>query len=212
MSPTPEQSARREPFAVLVHGIMDTGRIFRPLMRVLGDAGIDHIAPNLRPSHGGERIEALAGQLDRTIRREIPDDAPLHLVGFSMGALIARYFIQSLGGDQRTKRFYSVAAPHAGSWWCHWHPLPGARQMRPSSDFLRRLNGDVSCFERIPTVAYWTPLDLVVVPHRSSLLPFAENVRILSPCHQCLLSDRRLLSDIRARMLATRSQPAETMP
>ncbi len=187
--------------AVLVHGIMDTGRIFRSLMRTLDRAGIPCIAPSLTPSDGSARLEVLAEQLADTVERELPTDAPLHIVGFSMGALVSRYFIQFLGGHARTRGFFSVSAPHAGSWWCSVHPLAGARQMRPGSAFLERLDADLSCFERIPTVAYWTPFDLVILPPRSGLLAFAENVRVAALCHPCMLRHPRVHSDIRKRML-----------
>ncbi len=199
--------------AVMVHGIMDTGRIFRPLTRVLTDAGVQTFAPDLRPCHGGEPLESLAAQLAAHIEREVPPQAALHLIGFSMGALIARWYLQRLGGSARTLRFFSVAGPHAGTLWSHLYPLRGARQMRAGSPFLAALDRDVECYRRIPVVSYWTPFDLVILPPRSSLLPFAENVEIRSLCHQCLLYHHDLHADVRRRItspLPVTEEAAET--
>jgi triacylglycerol lipase len=203
-------SADARPRVVLVHGILDTGRIFRPLARALERHGLACLAPDLQPNHGGAPLERLAEQLAGFVEAEVPRSATLHLAGFSMGALVARHYIQHLRGSERVRRYFSIAAPNTGSVWCHLHPLAGARQMRPGSAFLRRLDADVSCFERIPAVAYWTPLDLVVVPPPSALAPFAENVRILSACHQCLLRHPQLHAHMARRMLSDTSAEEAT--
>jgi triacylglycerol lipase len=219
--PDPQWSCRQMPSntvdtpiatAVLVHGILDTGRIFRPLTRRLAEAQVEVVAPDLTPNYGSARLETLADQLAAVLAARLVTGRPTFLIGFSMGALVSRYYLQRLGGHARIAAFFSVAAPHAGTLWSHLGALPGMRQMRPGSAFLRGLNADISILETVPTVTYRTPYDLVVVPAHSATLPFATNLSIPSWCHQCLLSHPQLLADIPHRVVtavATAAHPSE---
>lgn len=201
-----------EAAAVLVHGIMDLGRIFRPLQGTLEEAGIASSAPNLVPNHGGARLEALAEQLAEHIEQHVPATQPVHLLGFSMGAIVSRYYLQALGGIERTAQFLSVCAPHHGTQWSWLGPLPGMRQMRPGSALLNRLNDDLDTLTQRPLTCYWTPFDLVIVPARSSTLSAASNVRIDSMCHQCILNHPRLHQDVRSRILALHAGASPETP
>lgn len=186
---------------MLVHGIMDRGRIFRPLQSVLADAGIASSAPNLVPNHGAAPLEVLAAQLAEHVEEHVPAHRSVHLLGFSMGAIVARYYLQTLGGIARTAQFISVCAPHRGTHWSWLGPLPAMRQMRPGSAFLTRLNDDLDTLTQRPLTCYWTPFDLVIVPAISSTLPIGTNVRIDSMCHQCILNHPQLHRDVRTRIL-----------
>ena len=48
--------------------------------------------------------------------------------------------------------------------------------------------------------SFWTPLDLVIIPPTSSVWPRAENIRLLAPCHPCMLWSRELKGHIATRM------------
>jgi triacylglycerol lipase len=48
-------------------------------------------------------LRELAQQLDARIRATFTMDEAIHLVGFSMGGLISRYYIQRLGGIHRVR-------------------------------------------------------------------------------------------------------------
>ena len=84
----------------------------------------------------------LADQLEGRIRSAFGADQPIDLLGFSMGGLIGRVWIQLLGGHRRTRRLVSVASPQRGSItalpWPRW-PLAGIADMKPASLLLRRL-------------------------------------------------------------------------
>ncbi len=192
---------------------MDRGGIFSPLQRVLDGAGIVSTAPDLKPNHGGARLEALAEQLAEHIEQQVPADRPVHLLGFSMGAIVSRYYLQRLGGIQRSAQFLSVCAPHRGTQWSWLGPLPGVRQMRPGSPFLRQLNEDLDTLAQRPITCYWTPLDLVIVPAISSTLAAARNVRIQSLCHSCILRHPELQRDVKAQILSlNRTRPMPEAP
>ncbi|MEO0971947.1 MAG: alpha/beta fold hydrolase [Pseudomonadota bacterium] len=188
------------PAAVLVHGIMDRGGIFTALRSSLARASIDSHAPDLTPNHGGAPIERLADQLAHYVAHHIPPKTPLHLVGFSMGAIVSRYYLQRLGGAARASQFLSVCAPHQGTRWAHLGPLVGMRQMAPGSDFLTSLDEDVESLASLAVTCYWTPYDLVIVPATSAQLALADNVRVPSLCHQCILRHHQLHADVCRRI------------
>ncbi len=63
----------------------------------------------------------------------------------------------------------------------------GGRQMRPRSEFLRALGQDADLLRRAKFTSFYTPLDLMFVPARSSSMPQAHNVRIWAALHPSLI-------------------------
>jgi triacylglycerol lipase len=184
----------------LVHGILDTGRKLRPLKAHLEGLGHDCLAPSLSPSDGRGGLLPLAEQLAQAIDLKWGAAAPIALVGFSMGGLISRLYLQELGGHARVDRFFAIAAPMHGTLlgWTFWGE--GARQMRPGSALLQRLDASAGRLAGIRLYAYWTPFDTAILPPTSARWELAENRRIPAPCHPCLLWHPQLLADIAARL------------
>lgn len=161
--------------------------------RYLAKRGFTVHAIDLVPNDGRAPIEALAGQVEAFVEARIPAGSPLDLVGFSMGGVVSRYYLQRLGGLERVRRFVSISAPHHGTLTAHLRRLPGALQMRPNSAFLRDLDSDVRTLERIDVTSIWTPLDLMILPSDSSRLPVGREVLVAAPLHALMLHDPRSL-------------------
>lgn len=185
---------------VLVHGILDTGKVFRSLRADLMAHGARCLAPSLEPSDGRDGLEDLAHKLAATIEAQWGQERPIDLIGFSMGGLIARYYLQELGGHLRTRRFFAISAPFGGTLWSRLYPGLGAAQMAPGSAFLGRLEQTEDLLDGIELYSFWTPFDLVIIPPASSIWPRAENIRVLAPCHPCMLWSRELKGHIVSRM------------
>ena len=181
---------------VLVHGIFDSGQIFKRMQSAFEARGIHCLAPSLKPRDGHTGLDRLAEHLKLQIDAEFGPVEPLTIVGFSMGAIVSRYYIQELGGRDRVKQYFSIAGPHQGSIWSYFYPGRGAGHMRPGSDFLNNLNRSTEEFDGMECHAYWTPFDLMIIPQRSAILPFAENHRIMTWCHPCLLIHHEVIEDI----------------
>jgi len=77
---------------------------------------------------------------------------------------------------------------------------PGGRQMRPGSDFLRELERDVDQLESVKFTSFYTPLDLVIVPARSSEMPQARNVRMWAAMHPSFILERRCIRAVAAAL------------
>jgi triacylglycerol lipase len=159
---------------VLIHGLWDTPKVFRSLLQ-----GLDHrrdplLLPHLPHGLGSRPLLDLAQRLDEDIQAAFGPDQPIDLLGFSMGGLIARSWIQLLEGATRTRRFISVASPHQGTltalpWPRLW--LAGIADMKPGSPLLQRLNADLDPLRRLDCCSFYSPSDLTVFPGWLGVLP-----------------------------------------
>lgn len=193
--------APRHP-VLLVHGIWKTGKTFARMSRHLAACGIEAHTIDLSPNDGSAPLEELAAQLATHADRTFPAGAPFDLVGFSMGGLVSRYYLQRLGGIERVRRFISISSPHHGTLTAHLKGLRGCVQMRPGSDFLRALDGDVASLDRLDVTSMWTPLDLMILPPESSRLPVGREVLVAAPLHALMLHDPRALRAVATALAA----------
>lgn len=190
---------------ILVPGFGDDSSVLQGLARFLQRQGMAAYAISPQPSDGTVGLEKLAHQLADAIGQQFPADAKLNLVGFSMGGLICRSYMQQFGGVARTERLITIATPHQGTWTAYTYNRPACIQMRPGSRFLAELNRDLTDLERLQFTSIWTPFDLTIVPATSSCLPVGEMAPVLSPFHATLLLDPRILQMIAHRL----QQPVE---
>jgi triacylglycerol lipase len=177
---------RRNP-VLLVHGIKDTAARMEKMAAHLRRKGWDAHTITLRPNWGQVGIEVLARQVEEFVRATFHQSQRIDLVGFSMGGLVCRYFIQRLGGLARLDRFIAIASPHHGSLLAWLWPGEGCRQMRPRSGFLRDLNSDIGMLENLKFTSLWTPLDLMVVPASSSRAGIGREVKLWMPAHPLMV-------------------------
>jgi triacylglycerol lipase len=187
------------PPVVLVHGIFSTGGDMERLARHLRSQAREVFQPTLTPNSGHAPIEDLAQQFARYIECEL-HDRRFDLIGFSMGGLIARYYLQRLGGIGKVGRFVTMAAPHHGTHAARLARLPGWVQMRPGSDFLCDLASDADVLRRVPFTSFFTPLDAIIVPASSSEMPQARNVRMWAAMHPSFILEKRCIRAVAAAL------------
>jgi len=178
---------------LLIHGIDDSVRLFRRMQPFLEQRGFSVHSFNLTPNDGKASLSRMAQQVESYVRERLAKDEAFDLVGFSMGGMIARYYVQRLGGLARVRRFITIAAPHRGTWSAYLRNNPGARDMRPGSSFLRDLDRDADTLGRLSFTSIWTPLDLMIVPSTSSRLGVGRSIPVLSLAHPLMVRDRRVL-------------------
>lgn len=181
---------------LLVHGIDDDHRTMLPLQRHLAAQGWHHLkAIDLVPNDGTAGIDVLAGQVDRAAQALMQETGSprVDVVGFSMGALVSRYWMQQEGGKRYVRRFVSLAGPHQGTWAAYTRANAGGRQMRPGSALLVALDRDADPWGEVQVWSFWTPYDLVIVPASSSVLPRARHATFPVLLHPWMLTDERVL-------------------
>jgi triacylglycerol lipase len=181
---------------ILVHGISDTHHKLRFIQRALEMQGLSVYAIDLRPNNGDGKLDILAQQLKDFIDRWVPPTQNIDLIGFSMGGLVSRYYIQRLGGLHRLSRFITISSPHKGTIAAYFSPREGCVQMRPHSDFLQDLNGTMDQLNEVNFVSIWTPFDLIILPPNSSELPVGENIPLPVLTHPLMVRDHRVINRI----------------
>ncbi|MFV2119139.1 esterase/lipase family protein, partial [Streptomyces sp. Act-28] len=104
------------------------------------------------------------------VRPPPPAHAAADRVGHSLGGLVARYYVQRLGGAPRVRTVVTLGTPHGGTraaLLAGVHPL--VRQMRPGSSVLRELAAPApGCRTRF--VSFWSELDLWMSPVETARL------------------------------------------
>ena len=146
---------------------------------------------SLTPNWGQQGIESLADQIDTSLDEF--GGRHFDLVGFSMGGLVSRYYVQRLGGVHHVDRLVTLSAPHNGSLLANLIANKGCREMRPGSPFLRDLASDADQLEKIKFTSLYTPLDLIIVPAHSSKMPQARNIRLPVLMHPLMVVDGRCM-------------------
>ncbi len=177
---------------ILIHGFRDTSAKMQPMARVLRKQGWKVLTPALTPSMGQARIEELARQLAVFIDANLPHGAHFDLVGFSMGGIVSRYYLQRMGGLARVDRFVAISVPEQGTLIADFCPTglfrwPGVAQLRPGSPLLKDLNSDGEMLQRIKFTTLWTPLDLMIFPASSSRMPFGEEKKMWVAAHPLMV-------------------------
>ena len=183
--------AHRNP-VLLVHGFQDDAKKMQAMARALQRDGWTVLTPTLSPSGCQVGNEVLAQQLSDFIEANVPSNRRCDLVGFSMGGIVCRYYLQRLGGIARVNRFVAISVPEHGTWWASICPpeslrWPGAAQLRPGSAFLRDLNSDVHVLDHVRFTTMWTPLDLMILPAASSRMPVGSETKIWVPLHPLMV-------------------------
>lgn len=182
---------------LLVHGIDDTSARLDRMRAALLSRGLGPVhCMDIVPSDASISLAAMGEQVEREVRSLLEANGVSHvdIVAFSMGGLAARWFVQELGGHESVRRFVSVASPHHGTLMAYLRGSVGARQMRPRSSALRRLNDEG--WGAVEVHSFWSPFDLVVIPATSSRLADACNRRVLVAAHPWMATDRRVLAAI----------------
>ncbi|HEY9641119.1 MAG TPA: alpha/beta fold hydrolase [Coleofasciculaceae cyanobacterium] len=186
---------RRNP-VLLIHGIDDTAAIFWRLAPALESLGWSVHQIDLIPNNGDVGLDQLAEQVADYVEKTFAPDQPIDLVGFSMGGIIGRYYVQRLGGIQQVQRFITISSPHNGTWTALLRPNLGASQMRINSEFLEALNRDAKQLEQLNFTSIWTPFDSMIVPANSSEMSVGRNCPIWVGGHAWMVTDAKSILTI----------------
>ncbi|MFM1842834.1 MAG: hypothetical protein RLZZ490_1571, partial [Cyanobacteriota bacterium] len=152
---------------------------------------------NLVPNDGSASLVQLAKQVADYIDHTFPPQQAIDLVGFSMGGVVTRYYLQRLAGIERVKRYITISAPNQGTLLGYSLLLPGVQEMRWQSEFLQDLNRDYqTLLAALQVTVLWTPFDLMILPASSSQLEIGEEIVLPVPVHAWMVSDRRCLEAV----------------
>ncbi len=190
------ENQQRNP-VLLIHGIDDTEAVFHQMRNYLIQRGLSVHTLNLVPNNGDVGLDELAKQVSDYVTATFASQQRLDLVGFSMGGIVSRYYVQRLGGINRVQRFITISSPHHGTVVAYASQRPGCVQMRPDSIFLKDLNFDAVILGQLDFTSIWTPYDLMIVPANSSQMSVGSQVIVPVPLHPWMLTDSRSLAVVK---------------
>lgn len=198
----PAKLAEGSHVVVLLHGLFASAGVLRPMRAYIErETGM----PTASFSYGpGASVQALTRRLEALIER-LPENASVHLVGHSMGGLIARYYVQSRAPSRRIVQTISLASPFRGTAQAKWLPGPFGRDVMPGSETLRFLAETAERVE-IPHTSFIAPLDTVVTPPESAVFWHGEALELQGLGHNALLFDAEVHATVSHRILGARER------
>ena len=201
---TPRRPDQRT--VVLIHGYLSNRSSLFPLAGYLRVMCFEQVLTfNYRSSQGVERS---ARDLRDYLRRHVRGGR-IDLVCHSLGGLVARAYLQELGGARRVDRCITLGTPHHGTYNSYWLWSLVGRQLRPDSELLGRLEASHASASRVRFCSIVGGADNLVIPRI-----FANHERVIHMPelgHVSMLFSPRVLSlvveELRRTDLSTATAP-----
>ena len=179
---------------VLLHGLFATAGVLRPLRRQIeAQTGARTATLTYLPGPG---VEATSRRLAMHLRR-LPTDVRVHLVGHSMGGIIARHCAQEFGRGLEIAQTISMGSPFRGTRHARLMPAPAGRDISPDSSLLRDL-ADKSAASGLPHLSITAQHDQVVT--ELAQFEVGEHIQIPECGHNGLLYDSRVAGIVVGRV------------
>ncbi len=189
---------KRNPI-ILIHGLWNTSNIFSSITSKFDDIGIEYFAPTLNHSYGMTSIIDLANILNDLILEKYGSKKELDILGFSMGGLIGRYWLQKFNGYKRTRKLISIGSPHKGTLMAQLvpkYPFRGISEMKIKSNFLRELEKNDFFLHEIECINFFTYWDLMVFPGWWTNLNFGKKISVKVYKHRNLVRNESVIEKI----------------
>jgi len=204
LAPIVPDAKAGEDVVVLLHGFMATAGVFRPMRARLERDGSVHVASFTHaPGFGVRRIaRQLAALVDR-----IHPDARVHLVGHSLGGVVARWYVQEMGGHRRVVQTVSLASPFGGARVAQRLPLLIGAELHGESKLLARVRAHAGR-HAVPHTSVIGGADQLVFPAESARFPVGDVVVLPGRGHNMLLFDEEVVGLVLRRVRESRHTAA----
>lgn len=163
-------SATRTRPVVLIPGFEGAHRGWTLLRRRLERAGfhdvgtVDRLPTDVDVPHRADRLARHVETL-----RSLTGAESVHLVGHNIGGIVARYYVQVLGGDHATESVTSIGTAHGGTRITLSGTGSAAAQLRPGSSVMRHIEESTRPM-RVTFLNYFSDRDVFVDPVGSAML------------------------------------------
>ena len=193
---TPRRAEQRT--VVLVHGYLGNRSAFFPLGLYLKARGS---APLLSFSYSAANgIERAALELRDSLRTRVRGGR-IDLVCHSLGGVIARTWLQLLGGARRVDRCIMLGTPVSGTYNAYWLTSRVGRELRPDSPLMRRLEATRAAASAVRFSSIVAGSDNIVIPRVFSAGE-GELVRVADLGHMGLLFSPTVFRAVHDRLAA----------
>jgi triacylglycerol lipase len=192
---TPRRQEQRT--VVFVHGYMMNRACFLPLYAYLRAKGFEQVLSfNYKTANG---IEQSARELKKYLSRHVRGGR-VDLVCHSLGGIVARLYIQELGGSRRVDRCITLSTPHKGTYSSYWVFSRVGNDMRPDSALLTRLESSRSKAPKVKYTSIVAGSDNIVVP-RVFAVGSEDIVHVPDVGHLGILFSPRVYQIVAERLL-----------
>jgi len=117
----------------------------------------------------------------------------VHLVGHSMGGIIARNYVQIRGGADKVDQCIALGSPHAGSKLAPFAVMKLSEAVMPGCDFLTNLN-QKPFPKKIHLTNIYSKHDNLVIPFDSATFDKTTNIELSGKGHNTLLYDNSVFN------------------
>jgi triacylglycerol lipase len=182
---------------LLVHGYLCNRGLWWWLRRRLRARQFAIATINLEPALGG--LDRLAVVLSERIDALLAETGAekVILATHSMGGLVSRAYLKRYG-ETRVAGLVTLGAPHHGTHAARLGVGRNAREMLPSSDWLRSLNAQPPSSIRIASI--WTLDDEIITPPNTSHLAHARETVLSELGHIAMVFSPRVLACLEAEL------------
>lgn len=186
------------PRCVLLHGLYASAGVFRPLREQMANLlGCSSYSFSYRPGPG---IEELSERLARLLGT-IDGSEPIHLIGHSLGGLVACHYVSRADCDPRVCETISLAAPFLGSRRHGLVPGQAGRDLRPGAPGLERLRSGAARRQGLPHLTLVAAEDRLIEP--GAYPSFGDHALVARTGHNGILFAPEALSIVVARVDST---------
>ncbi len=176
----------------LIHGLWNNPQLFEKLIAKIKEDDYQLYRPHLPHKFGKTSLRRLARDLDSKIEELVGSGIDIDIVGFSMGGLISRIWLQNYNGFLRTKRFFSIGTPHFGTYTAQMIPssfMAGIAEMKRGSSLLAQLNNDLTSLETVECISFFTKWDLMSFPGWQAKLSIGDSYHVPVLTHKELITN-----------------------
>ena len=134
------------------------------------------------------------------------------IICHSEGGLIARYYVQKLGGAALTDDLVMISTPHRGTSTAHIGPGEAARQMEIASEFLQYLNRGTNKPGDVDYTAVFSNDDGTVVPAENAFFEGALNINTNLYTHATILFNDEIYEVVKNALLLDVGHKLQQLP
>lgn len=197
---SPAQAAPAKDPVVIVPGFT-TGPIvaggYEPLAARLRSAGYD-VTVMWYPDYGFGDIHENAARLGTVVAsvQARTGAVKVDLVAHSMGGLVSRDYVKTLGGSSRVDSLIMMGTPNYGTalanladffFFGNCIGITACQQMAAGSSYLNALNAGDDTIGSVRYTSIATKVDAIVVPYTTSFLANDGNIANIAVQNQCFL-------------------------
>lgn len=194
-SPRQQPQFNKETPVLLLHGLFINRASWFWFKWALRRRGFRNLVTiNLSSYHNEEALTELVAKKVDELRHHLNVDR-VHLVGHSMGGIIARNYLQLRGGEDKVDRCVCLGTPHAGSKLTPFTLTTLSKVLVPNSAFLNRLAAAPPP-QKAKMFNIYSSKDNMVVPSSSAHLDWLENIVLDRIGHTGMLYRRRSIEAV----------------